>query len=139
MFLDHAIDNSRSSVEHRTGALRSGIPDFVLGGARLAALTGEELTALSALVSLSRSKMRYDRLERLLQLGLGEARRDVLRAIQARAGPCEDGQKMRIYLTRACWTCPLKDQCTTANERRIRRWKYEHVIEAAQTRLDQNP
>src|SRR5213595_214166 len=51
----------------------------------------------------------------------------------------EDGQKMRIYLTKACRTCPLKDQCTTANERRIKRWEHEHVIEAAQTRLDQNP
>jgi hypothetical protein len=51
----------------------------------------------------------------------------------------EDGQKMRIYLTKACRTCPLKDQCTTANERRIKRWEHEHVVEAAQARLDQNP
>ena len=28
---------------------------------------------------------------------------------------------------------------TTANERRIKRWEHEHVVEAAQTRLDQNP
>src|ERR1700731_4458633 len=51
----------------------------------------------------------------------------------------EDGQKMRIYLTKACRTCPLKDQCTTSNERRIKRWEHEHVVEAAQTRLVQNP
>jgi Transposase DDE domain len=51
----------------------------------------------------------------------------------------EDGQKMRIYLTKACRTCPLKDRCTTSNERRIKRWEHEHVVEAAQTRLDQNP
>jgi transposase len=51
----------------------------------------------------------------------------------------DDGQKMRIYLTKACRTCPLKGQCTTANERRIKRWEHEHVVEAAQTRLDQNP
>ena len=51
----------------------------------------------------------------------------------------EDGQKMRIYLTKACRTCPLKNRCTTANERRIKRWEHEHVVEAAQTRLDQNP
>src|SRR6266581_4492937 len=51
----------------------------------------------------------------------------------------EDGQKMRIYLTKACRTCPLRDQCTTANERRIKRWEHEHVVEAAQMRLDQNP
>src|ERR1700675_2175329 len=51
----------------------------------------------------------------------------------------EDGQKMRIYLTKACRTCPLKDHCTTSNERRIKRWEHEHVVEAAQTRLNQNP
>jgi hypothetical protein len=27
----------------------------------------------------------------------------------------------------------------TSNERRIKRWEHEHVVEAAQTRLDQNP
>ncbi len=51
----------------------------------------------------------------------------------------EDGQKMRIYLTKACCTCPLKDQCTKNNERRIKRWEHEHVVEAVQTRLDKNP
>jgi hypothetical protein len=51
----------------------------------------------------------------------------------------EDGQKMLIYLTKACPACPLKDQCTTGNERRIRRWEHEHVVEAVQTRLDNNP
>jgi transposase len=51
----------------------------------------------------------------------------------------EDGQKMRIYLTKACRTCQFKDQCTTSNERRIKRWEHEHVVEGAQTRLDQNP
>jgi transposase len=50
----------------------------------------------------------------------------------------EDGQKMRIYLIKARRTCALKDQCTTSNERRIKRWEHEHVVEAAQTRLDQN-
>jgi len=34
---------------------------------------------------------------------------------------------------------PAQDQCTTSNERRIKRWEHEHVVEAAQTRLDQNP
>jgi macrodomain Ter protein organizer (MatP/YcbG family) len=46
---------------------------------------------------------------------------------------------MRIYLTKACRTCRLKDQCPTDNERRIKRWEHEHVVEAAQRRLDQNP
>lgn len=51
----------------------------------------------------------------------------------------EDGQKMRIYLTKACRICPLKNQCTTSNERRIKRWEHEHAVEAVQTRLDKSP
>src|SRR5882762_9388743 len=34
---------------------------------------------------------------------------------------------------------PVQGSVTTSNERRIQRWEHEHVVEAAQTRLDQNP
>ena len=51
----------------------------------------------------------------------------------------EDGQNLRRYWTSACPICPIKDQCTTGKERRITRWEHEHVVEAAQTRLDKNP
>jgi hypothetical protein len=40
----------------------------------------------------------------------------------------EDGQKMRIYLTKACRTCPLKDQCTTSNERRVLAYNLTRVM-----------
>jgi Transposase DDE domain len=30
-------------------------------------------------------------------------------------------------------------ECTTGNERRIPRWEHEHILEAAQRRLDENP
>jgi transposase len=51
----------------------------------------------------------------------------------------EDGQKLRRYWTNACRDCPLKNKCTTSNERRVTRWEHEHVLEAAQERLDKNP
>jgi hypothetical protein len=35
----------------------------------------------------------------------------------------------------ACRHCPLKSQCAKANERRIKRWEHEHVLEAVQQRL----
>ncbi len=38
----------------------------------------------------------------------------------------------------ACRHCPLKSQCAKANERRIKRWELEHVLEAVQQRLDKN-
>jgi transposase len=51
----------------------------------------------------------------------------------------EDGLKLRCYWTSACKQCPLKAKCTTGNERRVKRWEHEHVLEAAQKRLDKNP
>jgi len=51
----------------------------------------------------------------------------------------QDGKMMRRYWTNACPHCLLKSKCTTGNERRIPRWEHEHVLEAAQKRLDENP
>jgi len=51
----------------------------------------------------------------------------------------ENGKLMRRYWTSACPNCPLKSKCTTGSERRIPRWEHEHVLEAAQERLDRDP
>jgi transposase len=51
----------------------------------------------------------------------------------------ENGQKFHCYWTNACRSCPLKAKCTKGKERRISRWEHEHVLEAAQERLDRNP
>jgi hypothetical protein len=51
----------------------------------------------------------------------------------------EGGLALRRYWTGVCPDCPLKDQCTPGKERRVSRWEHEHVLEAVQQRLDQNP
>jgi transposase len=51
----------------------------------------------------------------------------------------QDDLEMGIYLTKACRTCALQKRCTTSNERRIKRWNHEHVVDAAQSRLNRNP
>jgi transposase len=51
----------------------------------------------------------------------------------------EKGQKLRRYWTNACRHCALKHRCTTGPQRRITRWEPEHVLEAVQKRLDENP
>jgi transposase len=51
----------------------------------------------------------------------------------------ENGQKLRRYWTNACRNCSLKHCCTTGKERRITRWEHEHVVEAVQRRLDEDP
>ena len=51
----------------------------------------------------------------------------------------EDGMTLHVYWTTKCNDCPLKPQCTTSKERRIKRWEHEAVIDAMQERLDRRP
>jgi transposase len=51
----------------------------------------------------------------------------------------EDGKTLYTYWTTKCTDCPLKQQCTSGNERRIKRWEHEAVIDAMQERLDRTP
>jgi transposase len=51
----------------------------------------------------------------------------------------ENGLARRHYWINVCQNCPIKDRCTTGKERRIARWEHEHVLEAVQRRLDENP
>ena len=51
----------------------------------------------------------------------------------------EDGKTLHHYWTTACSSCPLKEKCTPAPERRITRWEHEDVLDAVQDRLDRNP
>ncbi len=51
----------------------------------------------------------------------------------------EKGMTLHSYWTSKCAECPLKIQCTTGKERRIKRWEHEAVIDAMQDRLDRAP
>jgi len=51
----------------------------------------------------------------------------------------EDARVLHRYWTTACPTCPLKQDCTPARERRVTRWEHEDVLERVQERLDNNP
>src|SRR5260221_7062637 len=51
----------------------------------------------------------------------------------------EDGMTLHTYWTTKCGDCPLKPQCATGKERRIKRWEHEAVIDAMQDRLDRAP
>jgi transposase len=51
----------------------------------------------------------------------------------------ENEMKIHAYWCSVCPSCPLKVQCTTGKERRVRRWEHEAVIDAMQERLDRDP
>lgn len=46
---------------------------------------------------------------------------------------------MRFYWCTACESCPIKAQCTTGQQRRVRRWEHEAVLEKVEARLEQHP
>jgi transposase len=50
----------------------------------------------------------------------------------------EKGMTLHCYWSSACKACSLKAQCTSAPERRVKRWEHESVIEVMQQRLDQD-
>ncbi|WP_449427505.1 IS1182 family transposase [Rhodanobacter umsongensis] len=51
----------------------------------------------------------------------------------------EKSMTLHCYWSSDCKACPLKVQCTSAPERRVKRWQHESVIDAMQQRLDQDP
>jgi hypothetical protein len=51
----------------------------------------------------------------------------------------EKGKTLWVYWTTRCSVCPLKADCTTGKERRIKRWEKEHILEAADALLKKNP
>jgi len=56
-----------------------------------------------------------------------------------RQSTVENELVLRRYWTNGCQSCAIKQRCTTGKERRIARWEHEHVLEAVQKRLDENP
>ena len=51
----------------------------------------------------------------------------------------DKGMVLRRYATKACQNCSIKSACTTTKQRLISRWEHEHVVDAAQRRLDEHP
>ena len=51
----------------------------------------------------------------------------------------EDGKLLRHYWTTKCAECAIKAKCTTGDQRRVKRWEHESVLDAMQKRLDQMP
>lgn len=51
----------------------------------------------------------------------------------------EHEMTLHCYWCSVCPACPMKAQCTTGKERRVRRWEHEAVLDAMQARLDGDP
>jgi transposase len=51
----------------------------------------------------------------------------------------EREMNLHCYWTTKCASCSLKSRCTTGEQRRIKRWEHEAIIDAMQERLDRAP
>jgi hypothetical protein len=51
----------------------------------------------------------------------------------------ESGKRIRRYWSSACIRCPIKDQCTPSDYRRISRWEHEAVTDALEERMNRHP
>jgi len=49
----------------------------------------------------------------------------------------EKGKTLWVYWTNRCGSCPLKADCTTGTERRIKRWEKEDILDKATVELKQ--
>jgi len=56
-----------------------------------------------------------------------------------RCSSVENDMKINTYWCSQCKSCPQKSKCTTGNERRVRRWEHEEVLDTMQARLDKDP
>lgn len=61
--------------------------------------------------------------------------------LERRSETVEDGQRLYSYrgTDAMCGACPLKAQCTTGKQRRIKRWEHEAILDTVQARLGQHP
>ena len=60
-------------------------------------------------------------------------------ALTHHATATENGMRLHIYWTNGCPACSLRVHCTTGNQRRVRRWEHEHVLDAMAERLARRP
>jgi len=51
----------------------------------------------------------------------------------------EHNQRLWVYMTYQCSSCPQQAKCTTSKARRIKRWEKERVLEAAAAELKKQP
>jgi len=51
----------------------------------------------------------------------------------------ESGKTLRVYMRYGCSSCALQKRCTTAAEKRLKRWEHEDILDNAEIELKKNP
>jgi hypothetical protein len=61
--------------------------------------------------------------------------------LQRRFDTVEKGKTMHVYFApvSVCRNCPIRSKCTTAEQRRLRRWEHEGLLDVMEERLRNTP
>ena len=51
----------------------------------------------------------------------------------------ESGKTLRVYMRYGCSSCALQKHCTTATQKRLKRWEHEDILDKAEIELKKNP
>jgi hypothetical protein len=92
-----------------------------------------------SLTSNNKAKGLYDKSKFIYVADKDEYRCPAGQSLIKRYTSIEQGKTLYTYWNSGCRVCALKDQCTPATERRVRRWEHEAVLDAMQVRLNNMP
>ena len=99
------------------------------------------ITALApkSLTSNNKAKGLFDKSAFIYLADKDEYRCPANQQLIKRYTSIEDGKTLHTYWSSACRDCALKAQCTPSEQRRVKRWEHEAVLDAMQVRLDNAP
>ena len=92
-----------------------------------------------ALTSNNRAEGLYDRQAFIYHADKDEYRCPANQALIKRYTSFEQGKVLHTYWSSACKGCALKSKCTHGEQRRIKRWEHEAVLDEMQSRLNAQP
>jgi transposase len=99
------------------------------------------ITALvpKSLTSNNKAKGLFDKSAFIYLADKDEYRCPANQQLSKRYTSIEDGKTLHTYWSSTCRDCALKAQCTPSEQRRVKRWEHEAVLDTMQVRLDNAP
>ena len=101
--------------------------------------TAEKMHRLGSLNHGAKADGRFGKQDFVYDAGEDVYRCPAAEKLTWRYSNVEAGRKLHNYWTMKCAGCALKSKCTSAKERRVKRWEHEAVLDAMQERLDRAP
>lgn len=153
LIVEHEVTNNGSDRDQLSSMAKKA--RTAIGTTTLTAIAdrgyfkGEEILAcreagISALVpptktSPAKADGRFDKADFIYDPSTNTYRCPAGQTLIWRFASVEKGMKNHRYWSSNCKDCPLKNQCTPSQQRRITRWEHQDVLDDMQARLEQTP